>query len=165
MTERLVAHEVFGFLRPDQVDAISEGAERVRLPAGATVYEQGARATHFYTVLNGEVALRLPGRGGFSVLIDLVQKGEMFGSCVCFQRDVYALAAQCTVACELLKIDSAVLKELMDRDLVMGYALQTRISAVYFGRYVETMRKLQAITMSLPMEADPGEEALTNAYR
>ena len=37
MTERLVAHEVFGFLRPDQVDAISQRAERVRLPASATV--------------------------------------------------------------------------------------------------------------------------------
>jgi hypothetical protein len=34
----------------------------------------------------------------------------------------------------------------------MGYALQTRISAVYFGRYIETMRKLQAITLSLPIE-------------
>jgi CRP-like cAMP-binding protein len=154
MTERLIAHEVFGFLRPDQVDAISERAERVHLPAGTIVYEQGARADHLYTVLEGEITLRLPGRDGFSVVIDQVRPGEMFGSCVCFQRADYALTAQCTTDAELLKIESKALKELMDSDLVMGYALQTRLSAVYFGRYIETMRKLQAITMSLPIAVD-----------
>lgn len=154
MTDRLVAHEMFGFLRPDQVDAISERAERVHLPAGAIVYEEGARADHLYTVLDGEVTLRLPGRDGFSVVIDQVGPGEMFGSCVCFARGAYALTAQCTADAELLKIESAALKALMDADLMMGYALQTRLSAVYFGRYIETMRKLQAITMSLPIAVD-----------
>jgi CRP-like cAMP-binding protein len=153
MTERLIAHEVFGFLRPDQVDAISDRAERVRLPAGATVYERGIKAEYLYTVLDGEVTLRLPGKGGLSVIIDQLRRGDMFGSCVCFQRDSYALTAQCTKDSELLKIESTALKRLMDDDLRMGYALQTRISAVYFGRYIETMRKLQAITLSLPIEA------------
>jgi CRP-like cAMP-binding protein len=152
MTERLISQDVFGFLRPEQVDAISERAERVRLPAGATVYERGAKADYLYTVLDGEVTLRLPSKGGFSVVIDQVRKGDMFGSCICFQRDSYALTAQCAKDSELLKIESAALKNLMDGDLRMGYALQTRLSAVYFGRYIETMRKLQAITLSLPIE-------------
>jgi CRP-like cAMP-binding protein len=149
---RQEAREVFGFLRPEQVDAISERAERVELPAGATVYERGAKADYLYTVLDGEVTLRLPGKGGLSVVIDQVRKGDMFGSCVCFQRDSYALTAQCGADSALLRIESSALKELMDNDLRMGYALQTRLSAVYFGRYIETMRKLQAITMSLPIE-------------
>ena len=79
----------------------------------------------------------------------------MFGSCMCFQRDAYTLTAKCAQDSELLKIEAAALKDLMDRDVQMGYALQTRISAIYFGRYIETMRKLQAVTMSLPMEHAP----------
>jgi CRP-like cAMP-binding protein len=154
MKERLVADEVFSFLRPEQVDAISERAEHVRLSAGETVYQQGAKADYLYTVLKGEVTLRLPGKGGFSVVIDQVGKGDLFGSCACFQRPSYALTAQCTVDCELLRIESAALKKLMDNDLMLGYALQTRISTVYFGRYIEAMRKLQAITLSLPIEVD-----------
>ena len=152
MTERLAAHEVFSFLRPEQIDAISERAERISLSAGATVYERGAKAEYLYTVLDGEITLRLPGKDGLSVVIDQLGEGAMFGSCVCFQRDSYALTAQCTKDSELLKIESAALKQLMERDLRMGYALQTRLSAVYFGRYIETMRKLQTITMSLPIE-------------
>lgn len=151
---RLIAHDVFGFLRPEQVAAINERAERVQLPAGTVIYERGARADHLYTVLDGEVTLRLPGRQGFSVVIDLVQPGEMFGSCVCFERDSYALTAQCATDADLLRIESSALKELMDGDPRLGYALQARLSAVYFGRYVETMRKLQAITLSLPIEPD-----------
>ena len=154
MNERLVADEVFSFLRPEQVRAISERAERIRLAAGETVYEQGSKAEYLYSVLDGEVTLRLPGTGGFSVVIDQVRKGDLFGSCACFQRDSYALTAQCTRDCELLRIESAALKKLMDDDLILGYALQTRISAVYFRRYVEAMRKLQAITLSLPIEVD-----------
>ena len=35
----------------------------------------------------------------------------------------------------------------------MGDALQTQITALYFGRYIETMQKLQAIVMNLPIQS------------
>lgn len=152
MTETLVAQEVFGSLRSDQVNQISEAAERVSCAAGETVYSRGARAEYFFVVLEGEVTLRMPGKGGVSVVIDQLGKGAMFGSCVCFNRDSYALTAQCTTDSQLLRVKSAVLRDLMDRDLVMGYALQTRISQIYFTRYLETMKKLQAIVMNIPIE-------------
>ena len=114
----------------------------------------GAKADHFYSVLKGEVALRLPGKGGVNIVIDQLGEGAMFGSCVCFARDSYALTAQCTEDSELLKIDSAILKSLMDEDLVMGYGVQTRISEIYFNRYIETMKKLQAIVMNIPIESE-----------
>jgi CRP-like cAMP-binding protein len=154
MVERLVAQEVFEFLRPEQVNAISEASEKIDCRAGETLYEMGAPADHLYTVLEGEVSLRIPGNGGVSMVIDQVTKGGMFGSCVCFNRKSYALTAHCTQDSRLLKIDSAALKKLMDEDLILGYGLQTRISEIYFHRYIETMRKLQAIVMSVPMEVD-----------
>ena len=45
-------------------------------------------------------------------------------------------------------------KRLMDEDLRMGYGIQRRISAIYFKRYLDTMRKLQTVVMSLPVEAE-----------
>jgi len=152
MPEMLIAQDVFGSLRPEQVDTISEAAERVSCAAGDTVYTMGATADHFFVVLDGEVTLRLPGKGGVSIVIDQIGKGAMFGSCVCFKRDSYALTAQCTTDSLLLKVKASALRELMDRDLVMGYALQTRISQIYFNRYIETMKKLQAIVMNIPIE-------------
>jgi CRP-like cAMP-binding protein len=149
---RLERHEVFQFLRPDELEVISEAAEVVELRTGETVYRKGARADHFYIVLDGQVSLRLPGKAGVNIQIDELTTGDMFGSCVCFQLDRYSLTAQCTRDTRLLKIRSATLKELMDRDLPMGYAIQTQISRIYFSRYIDTMKKLQSIVMNLPIE-------------
>ena len=99
------------------------------------------------------MALRLPQPDGVSVLIDEVTGGAIFGSCVCFQIDTYTLSATCTADSRILKIKASTLKKLMDDDPIMGYAIQTLVSRVYFRRYVETMRKLQSIVQSLPLEA------------
>ena len=151
--ERLDRNEVFQFLRPDQVKKISEVAEEVSYAGGETIYEMGARADHFYIVLEGQVSLRLPGYRGVSIQIDELTTGAIFGSCVCFQLADYSLNAQCTSNSRLLKISSTTLKDLMDEDLVMGYTIQTQISRIYFKRYIETMNKLQSIVMNLPLEA------------
>jgi CRP-like cAMP-binding protein len=151
--ERLEGHEVFQFLRPDEMRAISDAAEVVNFVSGDTVYEKGEPADFFFVLLEGQVSLRLPGKAGVSIHIDELTDGAMFGSCVCFHLRDYSLTAQCTKDSKLLKIASGTLKELMDRDLVMGYAIQSQISRVYFSRYIETMRKLQSIVMNLPLES------------
>lgn len=150
--ERLEGQEVFQFLRPEQLKAISDVADVVELKAGETIYDMGARADHFFVVLNGQVSLRLPTRSGVFLQVDSLTKGAMFGSCVCFQLADYSLSAMCTVDSRLLKVEAATLKELMDRDLVLGYTIQTQISRIYFHRYIDTMKKLQSIVFSLPLE-------------
>jgi CRP-like cAMP-binding protein len=150
--EHFDSHEIFQHLRPEQIKKISGAAEVVDHQAGDTIYFKGAKATHFFVVLSGQVSLRMPGKAGVSIQIDEALPGDMFGSCVCFGLVNYALTAQCTLDSQLLKIEAAVLKELMDEDLMMGYVIQTQISAIYFARYVETMKKLQAIFMNLPIE-------------
>jgi CRP-like cAMP-binding protein len=149
---QLERNEVFQFLRPEQVMAISDAAKVVEYRGGDTVYEMGEPARYFYVVLDGQVALRLPGRSGVSIQVDQLTQGAMFGSCVCFDLVDYSVSAQCTMDSKLLRLDAATLKELMDRDLVMGYAIQTQISRLYFKRYLDTMKKLQAIVMNLPIE-------------
>ena len=152
--ERLESHDVFGFLTPKQVDSISNTAQAVRYKGGDTVYSQGEPAEFIYVVLEGEVLLRLPGKGGLSVPIDVATAGTMFGSCMCFDIKTYSTTAQCTQDSKLLKIPAVALSDLMDEDLRMGYAMQRRLSQVYFNRYLDTMRKLQTVVMSLPVEAD-----------
>ena len=152
-TAQLESHEIFQLLRPEQVNALSAAAEEISLRAGDVVFQRGESAEDFYAVLKGQVALRLPQPDGVSVLIDEVTEGAIFGSCVCFQIDSYTLSATCSKDSRILKIKAATLKKLMDEDLVMGYAIQTLISRVYFKRYIDTMRKLQSIVQSIPLEA------------
>ncbi|MHC4140721.1 MAG: cyclic nucleotide-binding domain-containing protein [Planctomycetota bacterium] len=85
--ERLESQEIFSFLRPEQVNLISEASEIVRYSEGATVYSQGEQADDMYVVLKGEVTLWLPGKGGVSVPIDHMTAGAMFGAGMCFEND------------------------------------------------------------------------------
>jgi CRP-like cAMP-binding protein len=153
-TEQLIGLDLFQFLRPEQIKIISDVAKRVTLKAGDTVFQRGEESEYFFIVLEGQVALRLPGRTGVSLLIDEVGKGAVFGSCVCFQLDSYTLNAQCVEDSKLLKIKAATLKSVMEEDMVVGYAVQTLISRVYFQRYIDTMQKLQAILGNIPLEAE-----------
>jgi len=150
--DQLKSHEIFQLLRPEQVNVLSAAAEEVSFEAGDTIFLRGEPANDFFVVLDGQVALRLLRPDGVSLLIDEVTEGAIFGSCVCFQIDTYSLTAQCTEKSRILRIKASTLKKLMDDDLVMGYAIQTMVSRVYFKRYIDTMRKLQAIVGSIPLE-------------
>ena len=99
------------------------------------------------------LCLRLPGPAEVSLLIDQAGKGAIFGSCVCFQLNSYALTATCIEDSILLKIQAAALKKVMEEDAIIGYALQAMISRVYFQRYIDTMRKLQAVIGDIPLVA------------
>jgi CRP-like cAMP-binding protein len=151
---RLEKQHVFDLLRAEQVNTLSEASQVVKLKAGEEVYRKGEQARDFYIVLSGEVALRLPGRGGVSILIDEVTEGALFGTCVSLTLDRYVCSAQCTKDSELLRIHTDVLRHLLDDDPRMGYAIQSHISQVYFERYMQTMKKLQAVVMNIPFEAD-----------
>jgi len=151
-TAQLEGSEIFQRLRPEQMNVLSSAATEVSFLAGDTVFLRGEPADDFFVVLEGQVALRMLRPDGVSVLIDEVTAGAVFGSCVCFEIETYTLTAQCTEDSRILKIKAATLKKLMDDDLVLGYAIQTVISRVYFKRYIDTMRKLQAIVQSIPLE-------------
>jgi CRP-like cAMP-binding protein len=151
--DKLTGHDLFQLLRPEQLRAISDAAEKVTLKAGETVFRRGDQAEYLFVVLDGQVALRLPSKEGFSTLIDEATRGAIFGSCLCFQFDSYTLNAQCTEDSKLLKIRAATLKRQLGEDPALGYEIQTLVSRVYFKRYLDTMQKLQAILRTMPIEA------------
>ncbi len=153
MAGPLTSQEVFSFLTPDQVHAISETAERQGFKAGDTIYRKGERADDFFIVLDGEITLRLPGQGGVSIVIDQLQRGAVFGGPLGFVRPAYALTAQAARDTSVLRLKNQALKHLMESNQRLGYHLQGYISNAYFTRYVDTMQKLQAIVMNLPVEA------------
>ena len=140
--EGLSAKNVFQYLRPKQVDALSNASSAFTCKAGDFLYRKGMETSHVYVVLKGKVALRVPGKEGSPVDIDQLGTGSIFGSCVSFNLDKYNFDAECIEDATVLKIDKNVLKRLMDDDPLMGYAIQSRISEVYFKRYIDTMAKL-----------------------
>ena len=144
--------DLFQHLRPDQVNALSEAAEGISLGPGEVVYQKGDSNDSLYIVLEGQVNLTMPEKEGVRLLIDEVGEGAMFGYGSCLQFERYSTTAKCAEPTRLLKISADALKTVMDQDLIMGRAIQTLISRVYYQRYLQTMNKLQAIAESIPLE-------------
>ena len=153
MAGTLTAQDVFGFLLPEQVNAIADASERMTCSPGEYIYKRGDKADYFFVVLDGEVTLRLPTEGGLSLIIDQMGRGDIFGGPLGQKRRSYALSAQCTHKAKLLKIQISVMKKMMEKDMRMGLHLQRHVANAYFNRYIDTMKKLQAIVMNIPVEA------------
>ena len=153
MAGTLKAQEIFSFLLPDQVNAISDAAERVSFKAGDFIYEKGDKAENFFIILDGEVTLRTPSQSGLSLVIDQMGRGDIFGGPLGQRRKSYCLSAQCSREARLLQINVSVMKKLMDKDERMGLHLQRYVATAYFNRYIDTMKKLQAIVRNIPVEA------------
>ncbi len=151
-TAQLVAEDVFAYLRPEQINAVNNASEVIECRAGTLVYSQGAKANYMYVVLSGQVALRFPWKTGVSIFIEDLGRGAMFGTSAMFDHS-YMLTAQCVIACRLLKIDTTVLRRVMEEDPRIGFAVQKHISELYFKRYIDAMQKLGATMMSIPLEA------------
>lgn len=90
-TPQLLAQDVFSYLRPEQINVIHNAAEIVEYRAGQVVYTQGEKARHVYVVLDGQVALRLPGKKGVSILIESLGRGAIFGASASFEPGAYML--------------------------------------------------------------------------
>ncbi|MEW6366967.1 MAG: cyclic nucleotide-binding domain-containing protein [Acidobacteriota bacterium] len=151
--EQLGAQDVFRFLRPEQVDAISKVAVMANFGAGEAVYNEGAKARYVHIILEGQVALHLPAKDGISILVDQLGPGAILGASSFFDLDSYMLTARCLTECKILRIEMAVLRRMMEEDPRMGYAIQLRISEIFFKRYVDALHKLQAILTKIPVEA------------
>lgn len=151
--ERLRKHELFELLNPKEMERLSNASGVVRLKEGERVYSEGNPASHLFVLVTGRVELRRPARGGLSLLVDDIAEHGIFGVSSLMGGERYLLNAECVKDSELVKIEGAVLRRILSDNPVVGFAVQSRVSQIFFKRYVETMARLEALTRALPLRA------------
>ena len=151
VVEKLQSHELFALLTPKEVERLSNASGVVKLRKGERAYVEGIPASHMFVLLKGRVELRRPTPGGQSFLVDEVAEGGVFGISSLTGQERYLLNAECVEDSEVLKVESLVLRHLLDENPAIGYALQRRIAQIFFKRYVDAMERLRSIVMSVPL--------------
>lgn len=149
--EKLRHHELFGLLTPKEVERLSNVSGVVKLGKGERVYAEGIPASHLFVLLKGKVELRRPAKGGLSLLVDDVVEGGVFGVSSLMGGERYLLNAECMEDSEVLKVESQALRRILDENPAIGYAVQRRISQVFFKRYVDAMERLRSVVLAVPM--------------
>lgn len=146
--EKLKSHELFRLLNPKEVEKISAASGVMKLKEGERVYGDGFPATHLFVLLKGRVELQRPTAAGVSLLVDDLAEGSVFGVSSLTGMERHLLDAVCVTDSEVLKLEAKVLRHVLDANPVIGYAIQQRISEIFFKRYVEAMEKLQAMVQA-----------------
>ncbi|MGD0459483.1 MAG: cyclic nucleotide-binding domain-containing protein [Terriglobia bacterium] len=149
--EKLQHHELFGLLTPKEVGRLSDASGVAKLGKGERVYAEGIPASHLFVLLKGRVELRRPAKGGVSFLVDDVVEGGVFGVSSLTGGERYLLNAQCVEDSEVLKVESQTLRRILDENPVVGYAVQRRISQIFFKRYVDAMERLRSVVLAVPV--------------
>jgi hypothetical protein len=149
--EKLQHHELFALLSPKEVEKLSNASAVVKLGKGDLVYAEGLPASHLCVLLKGKVELRRPTKAGLSFQVDEVSAGGVFGVSSLTGGERYLLNAECLEESEVLKVQSEVLRHILDENTAIGYVIQGRISQVIFNRYVDAVEKLRSIALTVPL--------------
>jgi CRP-like cAMP-binding protein len=66
----------------------------------------------------------------------------------------YTAEAQCAEPSEVLAIDAAALRELLQADCLAGFYIMNEVAQTYFTRYIELLGRLQGIITQLPVSVN-----------
>ena len=163
--EKLRKHELFGLLSSDEIKRLSTSSGLMTLKDGERIYYEGIPASHIFVLLKGRVELKRPTRGGPSLLIDDLIPENIFGVSSLLGAERYLLNAECAEDSEVLKIEGRALRLIFDQNPVVGYAMQRRVSQIFFRRYVNVMERLQSVVQQIPIRAVAGAEPNRTSFR
>jgi CRP-like cAMP-binding protein len=121
------------------------------MKAGDRVCSEGTPASHLFVLISGSVELKRPTKDGPSLFVDKLPKGSIFGVSSLTGTERYLLNADCAEDSEVLKVEGTVLRRILDEDPVVGYAIQRRISQIFFERWVVAMEKLRLVAQAIAL--------------
>jgi CRP-like cAMP-binding protein len=148
----LQGHELLKNLTMEEVERINRFSERRNYGKNETIFRHGEDAAFTYILLSGHVLLRLPSKPDeFRIVISSVEEGEMFGLSPLLGSAKYTAEAQCSVASEVLSIDAAEFRKLLQADCLAGFYIMNEVAQTYFTRYVELLGRLQGIVTQIPV--------------
>ena len=105
------------FMRP-----ISTMQEIRILPAGTSIYTEGDRATEFYFLKKGRIALFKTKESGETITLDTIENEEIFGEAAALGKDTRAETARCMTDCVFAVADRENLNALVrhNTEFTMG---------------------------------------------
>jgi len=146
VTKMLKGHELFQSLSFEEVEEISTFSSLKEFRRDENVFTSGALGSHFFVLQEGLVNLRLPAQGHEAgLVIGRVEKGEIFGLAPLLGAGQHKTTAQCAEASKVLAIEAERLRQLLERNALVGLRVMTVVAQAHFSRYIETLNRVQKV--------------------
>ncbi len=136
---------VFAGLKPEHLQMISGLGRLIELDADEYVAHEGERATTFYIIRHGAIALELRGAGHAVLVVDTKLDGDIVGLSWLFAPYRWQFDGRTTEQCSLVAIEGARLRDLCEDDHELGYQLMRRFAAEVQQRLQHTRTQLLGV--------------------
>ena len=141
--ERVLAeHPFFKGLKRPYLQLVSEYASRARFNAGEVIFREGERATLFYLIRRGKVAVETftPNRG--PIIIQTVGEGELLGWSWLIEPYRWRFDARAVELTRAIVLDGECLRRRCEEDHEFGYELMKRVATIVEHRLQATRLQL-----------------------
>lgn len=126
--EMLARTTLFDDLSPEDVAVLAQHLQRQRFSAGAMICRKGELGDSMYLVVEGTVAIYLPGEGLSRVPLKEVTFGQYFGELSLFDDKPRSATAEAVTECEVLALARDALHEHIKRRPHIAIALLAELS-------------------------------------
>ncbi len=144
--QHLKGCEIFAGLGERQIKTLAGISQVVKVDEGTRIFGQDEVATHFYSVGRGSVSLEMtvPGRGGptMPARIAVVGPGDAFGWSAIVEPYVMTLTAKAAEPSELLMVESATLRKLLETDREINSVVMSNLVKLLAIRLAQTREAL-----------------------
>ena len=145
--ELLRRYPFFASLTDEQLKAIAQIAEEKSYPKDALLLKESTQANKLFLLLEGDIDLIYSGGGEGAIvnaLVGSIAPGEALGVSSLIQPYRYISTARATMPIKVVEIDGAALRDLMQADTKLGYALMSNIAVAVLERLKYTQVELAA---------------------
>jgi CRP-like cAMP-binding protein len=142
-TDLLRQFDFFQGFSEEQIKKLADIATEESYKAGFQLWRKGDPAKTFYLVEGGKVVLSMENYMGTArppaqVTVDIITKGDAMGWSAVIEPYVYTLGARCIADSKAIAFDGAKLRELLNKDIKLGYAFMHATAKVIATRLTHT---------------------------
>lgn len=132
--EELKGFKIFKGLNDRELELVANIAQEETHDAGVRMFEEKAKATHLYLVLDGKVEIKVKTADEDRVTVAEVTPGEILGWSVIVEPFVRTAGAWVVEKTKVLSLSAESLRDLFEKNNHIGYRVTKEIAAIISGR-------------------------------
>ncbi len=134
--------ELFAELDDKQLAQLATMASFQRIEADRDIFVEDQEAPTLYLVLTGRVAIRMRGRRGQQVVVDELQRGELFGWSAVLGDHPFTAGARTISDATLVAFDGERLRDALVANPVLGYRVMSIVAGIVSSRLAHLRSRL-----------------------
>lgn len=132
--EVLRRYPYFSGISEDSLKQIAMIAEDKCIPAGKELFREGDPAKYISVIVRGEVNIQYLLGNGELRTVDTLVDGDVLGWSGIIEPYKYTAIGVTTRVTDLIQLDAVKLRQLLDKDPLLGYRLTTEVAKLLAHR-------------------------------